>query len=254
VIGDYGQGDQAELDVANLVKSWQPDFVVTVGDNNYPSGSPQTIDQNIGKFYHEFIFPYHGSYGQGADTNRFFPVLGNHDWDTDGAKAYFDYFSLPNNERYYDFVIQPIHFFALDSDSREPDGVNRSSIQAAWLKEKLAAATEPWKIVVMHHPPYSSGVHGSVDWMRWPFGEWGAHVVLSGHDHIYERLMVNGVLYFINGLGGGPRYPLGAVLPESQARFAADWGAMLVVADSRQIEFQFITRRGEVIDNYKIEH
>jgi len=58
VIGDYGRGKQPEADVATLVKSWDLDFIITTGDNNYPDGASSTIDENIGQFYHEFIFPY----------------------------------------------------------------------------------------------------------------------------------------------------------------------------------------------------
>lgn len=250
VIGDFGEGNQAEQDVADLVKSWNPDLVITVGDNNYPSGAAETIDDRIGRFYSEFIYPYTGSFGPGGEQNRFFPTLGNHDWDTARAQAYFDYFTLPGNERYYDFVQGPVHFFAVSADSREPDGVARSSAQAQWLQERLAASTSPWKIVYFHQPPYSSGYHGPVDWMVWPFEEWGASAVLSGHDHDYERLQVGGIPYFVNGLGGGPIYYFILTEAESQVRFNDDYGAMLVTADEAQIIFQFITRRGEVIDEH----
>src|SRR4028118_1944089 len=58
VIGDYGQAGQPEQDVANRVKSWSPDFIITVGDNNYPYGEASTIDQNIGQYYRQYIYPY----------------------------------------------------------------------------------------------------------------------------------------------------------------------------------------------------
>jgi tartrate-resistant acid phosphatase type 5 len=252
VIGDYGEGNQGELDVSNLIKSWNPDFIITTGDNNYPDGSAKTIDQNIGQYYQEYIYPYIGTYGNGADRNRFFPSMGNHEWYTKQAQPYLDYFTLPGNERYYDFYWGPVHFFALDSDSREPDGINMASIQAAWLKEKLSSSTSPWKIVYMHHPAYSSGLHGSIDWMQWPFAEWGASAVLAGHDHMYERLLIDGIPYFTNGLGGGPIYDFWVMVDGSQARFNQDWGAMLVVADSHKITFQFITRYGVIVDTYEL--
>ncbi|MCH7761181.1 metallophosphoesterase, partial [candidate division TA06 bacterium] len=85
IIGDYGSEGTNEEDVANLVKSWNPDFVITAGDNNYSDGEASTIDPNIGQYYHEFIYPYLGSYGPGATTNRFFPTLGNHDVRTDNG-------------------------------------------------------------------------------------------------------------------------------------------------------------------------
>lgn len=253
VIGDYGSGSIPEADVANLVDSWQPEFVITTGDNNYPSGSAETIDTHIGQYYHAFIHPYTGGYGEGADTNRFFPTLGNHDWDTPNAQPYLDYFTLPGNERYYDFTWGPVHFFALDSDSREPDGVGASSPQAVWLQAGLASSTAPWKIVYMHHPPYSSGLHGSVEWTRWPYQDWGATTVLAGHDHTYERLLVDGFTYFVNGLGGGVIYQFINILEGSQVRYNDDYGGMLVEANTSKITFQFITRQGQVVDTYTIE-
>jgi tartrate-resistant acid phosphatase type 5 len=253
VIGDYGGNGGPERDVAELVKSWQPDFIITTGDNNYPSGSADTIDLTIGQFYHSFISPYNGKFGEGADINRFFPTLGNHDWQTDQAAPYLKYFTLPGNERYYDFVWGPVHFFALDADSREPDGVSSNSIQANWLKDALAASDSPWNIVYFHQPPYSSGLHGSTDWMRWPFQAWGASAVLSGHDHTYERILHDGFPYFVNGLGGGSIYYFNTPIDGSQVRYADDYGAMLVSADKNQITFQFINRKGEVIDTYSLE-
>jgi tartrate-resistant acid phosphatase type 5 len=252
VIGDYGLATPAEKDVANLVKSWRPDLVITTGDNNYPSGSPKTIDLNVGQFYHEFIAPYAGKYGAGAEQNRFFPTLGNHDWIGPGARAYLDYFTLPGNERYYDVSWGPVHLFALDSMPGEPDGIELSAKQAAWLRTGLAEATEPWKLVYMHHPPYSSGPHGSTRALEWPFGEWGATAVLAGHDHIYERIARDGIVYFVDGLGGSVKYAVGAPVQGSQVRFNGDFGAMLIEADERQISFRFVTRTGQVVDTYTI--
>lgn len=252
VIGDYGSGNQNAACVASLVNSWAPDFVITTGDNNYPLGSSSTIDENIGRFYHFFILNYSGSYGEGSIRNRFFPTLGNHDWMTKEGQPYFDYFTLPGNERYYDFTWGPLHFFALDSDSREPDGVGRNSIQAEWLQDGLSVDNLPWKIVYMHHPPYSSGMHGSVDWMQWPFEEWGVSAVFSGHDHVYERLLIGGIPYIINGLGGGVIYYFDDIVDGSQVRYNADYGAVFVEADFDTIEFNFITCHNQVIDSYQV--
>ena len=253
VIGDYGGGGKPEEDVANLVKSWNPDYILTTGDNNYPVGAWETIDWNIGHFYHEYIAPYKGEYGEGAHENRFFPTLGNHDWDTESAAPYLEYFSLPGNERYYEIVLGPVHLFALNSDWREPDGVGASSVQAQWLRGQLAASISPWKLVIYHAAAYSSGHHGSTDWMRWPFKEWGATAALAGHDHNYERLEIDGFPYFTNGLGGGAIYNFKDPIPGSQVRYNADHGAMLILADRSQITFQFITRGGELIDTYTIK-
>jgi tartrate-resistant acid phosphatase type 5 len=265
VIGDYGRAGQAEVDVANLVKSWTPDFIITVGDNNYGCGDAVTIDANIGQFYHEFISPYLGGYGTGASANRFFPSWGNHDWGhcgdmppLGGIEPYTNYFTLPGNERYYDFTRGGlIHLFALDSDPREPSGTTSTSAQAMWLQSKLAASSMPWKLVYFHHPPYSAGncCGGSLaaPYMQWPFQAWGASAVLSGHAHSYERLILdNNFLYIVNGLGGADITPLGSPVPGTQIQYNADFGALLVIATTERLTFQFITRAGQVIDTYTI--
>src|SRR4051794_23623254 len=79
VIGDFGNDNLAEANVAAMVKSWDPDFLVTVGDNSYPTANTLALlDTNIGKYYHEFIYGYSGAYGAGSPTRRFFPAAGNH--------------------------------------------------------------------------------------------------------------------------------------------------------------------------------
>lgn len=261
VIGDYGDGSQAEADVAALVAGWNPDIVVTTGDNNYPDGAAETIDAHVGRFYHPYIAPYRGQYGVGAATNRFFPVLGNHDWNArlgpgQPPQPYIDYFTLPEGpgqERYYDVVWGPVHLFAVDSDYREPDGTEAGTTQWLWLRQRLAESTAPWKLVVTHEPPYSSGRHGSTTRLRWPFQAWGATAMLSGHDHTYERLEIDGFPYFVNGLGGASRYWFLLPAAGSQIRYNKDYGAMLIEATLQRITFRFITRDGQEIDRHVIE-
>ena len=191
VIGDYGDAGPAEQAVANLVNSWSPDFVVTTGDNNYDLGQATTIDKNVGQYYSSFIYPYHGSYGSGGTSNRFWPTVGDHDWGdgyiTPGTvQPYLSYFSsLPNNGRYYDVTLAGglVEIFSIDSWQNEPDGTSSTSVQAQWLQGQLAASTATWKLVFLHHPPYSSGTgHGSDTVMQWPFQAWGASAVIAGHD------------------------------------------------------------------------
>jgi hypothetical protein len=251
-IGDYGEAGQPEADVAALVAGWSPDLIITSGDNNYPVGAAGTIDANVGQYYHSFIFPYLGGYGSGSDVNRFFPTLGNHDWDTAAADAYLDYFTLSNNERYYDFVWGPVHFFMIDSDIREPDDAGADSAQAQWFQPRMQSSTAPWQIAVTHHPPYSSdNGAGSIRRMQWPYLAWGVDTVLAGHSHLYERLSVDGLTYIVNGLGGRQEiHQFGDPLPGSQARFNGDYGAMNVYACDESIQFDFFTRTGALIDSY----
>jgi hypothetical protein len=253
VIGDYGTAGEPLAAVAAMIDSWEVDLIITTGDNNYPLGEARTIDENIGQYFHEYIFPYQGEYGPGTEANRFFPSMGNHDWYSDSGGPYLDYFTLPGNERYYDFQWDFIHFFVLSSDWAEPDGIGQRSEQAAWLEEALAASTAPWKIVYFHHAPYSSGYYGDIAHMQWPFNDWGASVVISGHNHHYERLLIDDLPYFVNGLGGGARYPIYTPRAGSEVRYRARHGAMLVDATPTQMTFQFINVEGEVIDNYTIE-
>ena len=261
VIGDFGIVGESAAGVSALVKSWEPDFILTTGDNNYPVGSADTIDANVGQYYSEFIYPYTGVYSSTLQANRFFPSLGNHDWDTGDVKAYLDYFPIDSspentgssqNERYYDFVQGPVHFFVIDSDHREPDGNDEDSGQAQWLKTQLADSESPWQIVYFHHAPYSSGWHGSSRFMRWPFAKWGADAVFSGHEHSYERVMRDGIPYFVNGSGGQSLRMFLLPISGSKIRYNDSVGAMLVEATETAVTFQFyaIANDGELIDSF----
>jgi VCBS repeat-containing protein len=265
VIGDYGVNNSNELAVANLVKSLNPEFIVTVGDNTY--GSVNTPDTAIGKYYSDYIGNYQGVYGPGSETNRFFPALGNHDWtDGGGIQAYLDFFTLPEssrgNERYYDFIKGPVHFFVVDSDTREPDGHTATSAQASWLKAGLTNSVTPWQFVVMHHSPYSSSDrHGPEEDLQWPYEAWGADAIFTGHDHTYERLLKddNGdgkvVPYFVNGIGGAPLYPFSSSPdPDSAFRYNAAHGGMLVKATETELAFETwsVANGGSLIDSYLI--
>ncbi|HEX9298253.1 MAG TPA: metallophosphoesterase [Polyangiaceae bacterium] len=241
IIGDFGADSPEEAAVAALVKSFAPEFVMTTGDNNYPSGEAATIDVNIGKYYAEFIGDYRGAFGPGSKVNRFFPSLGNHDWVV-GPGAHVEYFTLPGNERYYDVDFGVVHIYALDSDAKEPDGISATSRQAAWLKERLASSKSCYDLVYFHHAPYSTARHGSTMSMRWPFREWGAEAVVTGHDHSYERLVVDGIPYFVNGLGGASKYDFSTPpAPETQFRYNEGYGAMLVTATPAAITYEFFT-------------
>jgi hypothetical protein len=251
-IGDYGMANAAEGKVADVVKGWNPDFVITLGDNNYPIGAQETIQANIGAFYGGYIT---------ADlaTNRFWPAMGNHDWYTDGAVPYLSYFTLPGNERYYDFVRGPVHFFVIDSEAvnpgnalqGEPDGITAGSVQGADMLARLNSSTACWQLPYFHHPPYSSGAHGSNLNLRWPFKDGqgaDADAVLAGHEHDYERVMVDGLPYIVNGSGGADLRAFGTPIAGSVVRYAAKYGAMLLTATQTTLSIAFISVDGEVID------
>jgi tartrate-resistant acid phosphatase type 5 len=252
IIGDFGYAGQNEFKVSELVKSWHPDFILSLGDNNYELGEAETIDENIGKYYHEFIYPYKGAFGKGdtVKTNRFFPCLGNHDWYTNNAEPYLDYFALPGNERYYDFVRPPVHFFVIDSDFNEPDGISGNSTQARWLRNALAESKQRFKVVYFHEPPYSSGPHGGTETMRWDFKKWLALLVITGHDHDYERLFIDKFTYLVNGLGGRSIYKFDEPVEGSMKRYNGNYGAQLASVFRDSINFSFISISGRLIDSY----
>jgi len=260
VIGDIGVDEQPEADVADLVLGWHPAFIATVGDNNNPDGAADTIDRNIGQYYHAYIHPYLGDFGEGAEQPRFFPALGNHDLKTDNGQPHFDYFSLPfdealsGNERYYDVVWEDVHLFILNSDPSEVNGRSVDSVQAQWLRAQLAASTARWKIVLMHHTPYTSSLKRNSDKeIQWPYAEWGATAVFSGHDHLYERLQADGIPYFVNGAGGKELNPVGPPVDESIVRYNQDHGAMRIQANDACINFSFFNRQEELIDSYTVK-
>jgi hypothetical protein len=246
------------------VKRWNPSFVVTVGDDRYGA---RNYDAAVGQFYCDYLKDakagVHCSGGNSA-TNRLFPALGNHDYsDGRGLAEYLSYFHLPGagipagsrtgQERYYDFIQGPVHFFVLDSMGALVSRTDMAA-QRKWLEKGLAASSTPWQLVLLHHAPYSSGTHGSTAAMQWPYQAWGADAVLAGHDHTYERLQIGEIPYFVNGLGGMSHYNFKKPVPESQARYNADYGALLVTASDADLTYDFVSCTGKVIDSYTQSH
>ncbi len=250
VVGDYGNGSGREQLVASLIMTWAPEFIVTTGDNDY-GVTEHHYDEYVGQYYHSFIAPYAGAYGAGAVTNAFFPAIGNHDWNIDNGAAYFDFFELPGNERYFELDKGPVHFTFLDSDTREPDGVSPTSVQGVWAQAALTASTAPFQFVVFHHPRYTSG--GATAWMDWPFKTWGANVVLTGHVHNYERLRAANLQYFVVGQGGVGTSAFGTPLAQSQVRYNTRDGAQLVEVGKKHARFRYYDVVGTLIDDITID-
>ena len=277
-LGDRGATDDATAAVASMINVWNPDLIITMGDNYHASGGgvgSEKYDLSTGQYYCSFLKDVTTTgalcpTGQ-ASINRFFPAVGDHDYTDAGTidnlpSTYTDYFNLPgdgytsssNNERYYDFVSGPVHFFmlnGLEQPGLEPDGSDIFSAQAQWLRTQLGASTSIWNVVVVHKPPYSSGTkHGGAEHIQWPFAQWGADVVFSGHEHNYERILRDGIVYFVNGLGGDWIYPLGEPIEGSAFRYNANHGAQRVIATDQTMTFEFysIENGGTLIDTYTI--
>ena len=295
VIGDWGSSSINADYVANMIKheDWDVDLILTTGDNNY--GQIDLGHSNweslVGARYGAFIQRRSdGKYQlQTSDVQRFFPTVGNHDSTADGTgqiglsggiiPGYIDYFVTnpsagdrlgPGNgrhletESFYDYRWGPIHFFAVDSDHARVDAASMAA-QQSWLQTTMAASDATWKFVYFHHSPYSSSaVHGDDPAMQWDFAAWGADAVLSGHDHIYERIIgpQDGLPYFVSGLGGRQFYPLGIPTAGSQFRYSGNYGAMRVTVDGDEASFEFLSiddganghNGGKLIDTFAVTH
>ncbi|MFN3430241.1 MAG: metallophosphoesterase [Candidatus Sericytochromatia bacterium] len=195
--GDSGRGTSAQFAVSRQLSAWKPELVLHTGDVVYPSGEASSYGPFFVQPYRELI----------AGT-VFYPTLGNHDYRTDKGQPYLDFFEAPrpnaeDTERYYTFKHGNVQFFALDTNQSYAAG----SVQHQWLDAQLAASTATWKVPFFHHPPYSSGDHGSSTGVRAAFGplfeKHKVQLVLTGHDHHYERTKPqNGVVYVVTGGGG----------------------------------------------------
>lgn len=257
--GDYGVDDANEEAVANLVKGWEPDAILALGDNNYETGSASTIDENVGKYFADYIYPYLGSYDSAATANKFWPVLGNHDLDTSNGQPYLDYFPAPINQRFYDVVIGNVHVFALNSGYNtagsmvEATGVASSDAQAQWLRAKMVQSTAKWKIVILHHSPYTNGSSYSPGKtiLRWPFESWGANAVISGHSHVYERIEKGSTNfpYYVVGTGGRTLDSFIASPVDQSVGYNTKHGALKITASCSELNIEFINTDGTVIDD-----
>ena len=266
VIGDYGRAGENEEAVANMVKGWNPDFILTTGDNNYQFGKYATLIQNIGQYYCDFIYNFDAPEEyqcQGKafmeEINRFFPSPGNHDdlgpYD---LEPYLNYFSLPGEELYYAFAWGDVAFYSINSLSSAD-----LEIQKAWLAAEIGRSKKAFQVVYFHHSPYSPGLNGGTDYMQWDFIQWGVDVVLSGHDHIYARMKLageEGLHYIVNGVGGKSLYSCDEDDAEEgmEVMTCSDslYGAMLCKADSTRLimEFYAIDDPGRPLDRLMIQN
>lgn len=241
VIGDMGNGKPEQYEVgaqmAAARASFPFAFVLMVGDNLYGRQRPED-------FRTKFEQPYRALLDAGV---RFHAALGNHD---DPDNVGYPPFNM-RGERYYSFVHGPVRFVILDSNAMDP-------AQQTWAEATLRAATEPWKIVIFHHPLYSDGDrHGSNVELRAllepTLVRHGVRVVFSGHEHIYQRIVPQkGITHFIEGSSGQLRK--GGVTPTAQsaAAYADDRTFMLVEIDGDRLTFSTITRTGRVVDSGEV--
>lgn len=267
--GDSGVSDTtAAQKVSDLVHGWKPAAVLALGDLYY-NGNATSYDDSIGRYYHDFISPYSGAFGDGAADNLFLEGLGNHDRDpVVNLTAYHNFFRAHDGQNYYDQLIGGmVHVFMMDSGydnsqvNQEADGNDINSKQAEWLKAKLLLSPAAWKLVFVHHPPYTStpasdsqnpvfAMDGTLSYPSLRWGYAGAHLILSGHCHNYERLKdANGLTYLIAGTGGHTLVGfLNPPLAISQVRYNGDYGALKLTVTCSKLIAEFYNTAGVLID------
>lgn len=211
-LGDNGSGGRQALDVAErMAVTYQASpfgLVALLGDICYYGNLRQ-------RFETVFRRPLRPLIDAGV---RFELAIGNHDgglyFSDDGLdeiEAELQLLGTPG--RYYATSHGPVDIFYLDSSVPGLYGPGASE-QLDWLDDALASATNQWKIVALHHPPYSSGKHGNTPGAQERLvpllTRHHVDLVLSGHDHHYERVEPRaGVTYVVSG-GGCKTTPVGS--------------------------------------------
>jgi hypothetical protein len=237
------QGDEA---TARLLGSL-PGTILVLGDLAYPSGLPE-----------DFLC-YDASWGRFKSRTR--PSPGNHEYLTRNATGYFDYFGSaagPRDKGYYSFDEGAWHIVSINSNCSRVGGCGPGSAQERWLRADLAATSRRCTIAFWHHPLFSSGQHGAHRNMRpiWDaLYEAGAEIVLTGHDHNYERFApqtpagaadpTRGIRQFTVGTGGKNHTRIRRAQPNSEVRNDDTFGVLMLTLRGDGYRWQFVPEAGK---------
>ena len=241
-IGGCASGFQDEATAA-IVEQYPTATVYTLGDNAYPDGSADN-----------FSLCYQPTWGRFKDRTN--PALGNHDYHTAHAAGYFGYFGAragPSERGYYSYDLGAWHIISLDSEI----DASSTSAQAIWLEQDLAAHPAACTLAYWHKPLFTSGaVHPPEVAMRPLFTilfQAGAEMVLSGHNHQYERFApqrpdgtadgASGVRYFVAGTGGAELYDFATAQPNSEVRYKG-YGVLKLTLGAGRYTWQFLPVQG----------
>jgi len=222
--------------------------VFTAGDDAYDAGTAA-----------EFADCYGPTWGR--HKARTLPVAGNHDYDTLGASGYFGYFGAAAGDPakgYYSTDVGGWHVVVLNSNcSRVAGGCATGGAQEQWLRADLAATSATCTLALWHHPRYSSGTNGATTAMQplWQdLYDAGADVVISGHDHDYERFAPQdraglsdptyGLREFIVGTGGKELRSFGTVATNSEIREDHSFGVLKLTLHAASYDWQFVPIAG----------
>ena len=225
-----------------------PGTVMAVGDLAYPDGSKENFSC------------YDKTWGRVKARTR--PAPGNHEFHQKGATYYFEYFgSSAGDPRggYYSYDLGSWHIIVLNSECAEVGGCGADSREEKWLRADLAAHPVACTLAYFHKPLFSSGgKHGDDPEMR-PFWQAlydaNADVVISGHDHDYERFapqnpdgksdMSRGIREFVVGTGGKNHRPFGEPHANSEVRDATAFGVLKLTLRPGNYSWEFISEEGK---------
>jgi acid phosphatase type 7 len=235
-------GSRGAAETAKLLDSI-PGTVFTAGDNVYPSGTDQA--------YRDCYDPTWGRHRQ-----RTRPTPGNHEYEVPGASGYFGYYG-PNaglpGMGYYSYRLGAWQIYSLNSNVP----TDESSAQYQWLAAELAANPSSCSLAYWHHPIVSEGPNGSSRHMRslWRLlSDQGVDVVITGHDHGYQRYVPldgdlrpnpqRGIRQFVIGTGGAPLYEFPTLTGFSESRGRA-WGLLKLSLSASRYDWEFVPVPGE---------
>lgn len=229
------QGDEATAALVDGI----PGTIILAGDIAYESGTTA-----------EFANCYDPSWGRHRARTR--PAPGNHEYATPNAAPYFAYFGMnagPAGRGYYSFDLGAWHIVSLNSNVDASAG----SPQEQWLRQDLAATNARCTLAYWHHPVFSSGLHGNNAFMRdivRALYDLNADVVISGHDHNYERFgpqtadgvadAARGIREFVVGTGGRSLTPTIFVRPNSERRYDGGYGVLRLELEAQGYQWEFV--------------
>ena len=239
-VADTGSGNSHQRAVgaqmAGVHRQRPVDLVVLGGDNIYPSGDMALINATFLEPYAELL----------AAKVPFHAVLGNHDIRTANGDPQVAYPPFGMKGRYYAVRRGDLELFMLDTNGNADwEG------QLRWLRSSLGRSTAPWKVVVGHHPIYSSGYYGNDAGLRGKIASLmqrhGVQLYINGHEHNYERSRpIDGITYLVVGGGGAALRP---ILPTDQsARALSVYSFAEIEAGPKELTVAAWDSKGQLID------
>jgi hypothetical protein len=239
-VGDIGTcADTNDDSVAHLAAQL-PGAIALLGDDVYPDGGLADYEACFNPSW-------------GPLRPRIHPAQGNHDFESSDASGYYDYFGAAAgtpHEGWYRYDLGTWHVIVLNSDCPSVGGCGEGSPQLAWLKADLQAHPSECTLAYWHHPRYSSGEHGDdprTEVMWQTLAAAGVDLVLSGHDHDYERLSpVDGIRSFVVGTGGHSLIPFSRPPdPETELRVDDSYGLLALDLGPTGYRWQFVPIPGD---------